>query len=149
MKRPSTAGIPKQVAAAKAIATRQRFVGTLPLAQLPRLGAELADKSGGVEVDLEAGKDGAGLAWLTGTISGELSLTCQRGLHPFAWPCRVDTRLRLVASEAEEERAMPEVEAWLGEDDHLPLREVVEDELLLALPIVPRCEDPDCVKRLK
>jgi uncharacterized protein len=148
MKRPSASGIPRLVSAAKAVATRQRFIGALPLAQMPRLVAQLADKSGSVDVSLEAGKDGAGLAWLTGTITGVLPLTCQRGLHPFTWPCHVDTRLRLVASESEEERAMQEAEAVLVPNDELALREVVEDELLLALPMMPRCDDPDCLKRL-
>ena len=149
MKRPHAGGIPKHVSAAKAVATRQRFEGSLPLAQLPRLAVQLADTDGALEVALEGGKDGAGLAWLTGTIQGDLNLTCQRGLHPFAWPCRLETRLRLVASEAEEERAMEEAEACLVEDDVLPLRDVVEDEVLLALPMMPRCDDPGCVKRLK
>jgi len=149
MKRPSTAGIPKHVGATRAIATRQRFVGSVPLAQLTRVAAQLADTTGSLDVDLEAGKDAAGLAWLRGGIKGALSLTCQRGLHPFPWTCEVATQLRLVASESEEERAMKEAEAYLVEDDQLPLREIVEDEVLLALPMMPRCDDPDCLKRLK
>jgi uncharacterized protein len=149
MKRPSAAGIPREVAAGKAIAARQRFAGRVPLARLPRLAAQLADTGGELEVELEAGRDAAGLAWLRGAIRGELRLTCQRGLHPFAWPCRVETRLRLAASESEEERAMQDAEAHLLVDDRLPLHDVVEDEILLALPMMPRCEDPDCLKRLK
>ena len=149
MKRPTTSGIPRQVSATKAVATRQRFIGTLSLSQMPRLAAQLADNSGAVDVSLEAGKDAAGLAWLTGTIAGDLSLTCQRGLHPFPWSCHVDTRLRLVASELEEERAMEAAETCLVQDDALLLRDVVEDEILLALPMMPRCDDPDCVKHLK
>jgi uncharacterized protein len=149
MKRPSAAGIPKHADATKAIATRQRFVGSVPLAQLPRIAGQLADTDGSLQVDLEAGKDSAGLAWLRGGIKGQLSLTCQRGLHPFPWSCDVTTQLRLVASESEEERAMKEAEAYLVEEDQLPLREIVEDEVLLALPIAPRCDDEDCLKRLK
>lgn len=149
MKRATPGNIPKHVAAAKAIAARQRFAGPVPVAQLPRLVAQLADREGALDVELEAGKDAAGLAWLRGGIRGELMLTCQRGLHPFAWPCAVDTQLRLVGSEAEEEKAMKEAEAHLVEDDRLPLRDIVEDEVLLALPMQPRCEDPDCLKRLK
>lgn len=148
MKRPNAGGIPRHVSASKAIATRQRFVGQLALDQMPRLVAQLADKLGEVAVELEAGKDAAGLAWLRGRIEGNLSLICQRGLHPFPWTCAVQTRLRLVASEAEEEKAMKETEATLIEDDQLLLRDLVEEEILLALPIVPRCEDPDCAKRL-
>lgn len=149
MKRHHAAGIPKHASATKAIATRQRFVGAVPLAQLPRLAGQLADTAGSLEVELDAGKDAAGLAWLRGGIAGQLRLTCQRGLHPFTWACKLATNLRLVASESEEERAMKEVEAYLVEGDQLPLRDIVEDEVLLALPMMPRCDDPDCVKRLK
>lgn len=148
MKRPHAAGIPKYVVASKAVATRQRYVGVVPLAQLPRVAAQLADKAGELAVDLEAGKD-AGRASLRGTIRGELSLTCQRGLHPFRWPCQVESNLQLVGSEADEEKVMAEAEAYLVVDDQLPLRDLVEDELLLALPMMPRCDDPDCLKRLK
>ena len=148
MKRAQAAGIPKHVAAAKAVAARQRFTGSVPVAQLPRLGAQLAASAGSLDVDLEAGRDAAGLAWLRGGVRGQLSLTCQRGLHPFDWPCSVETRLRLVNSESEEEKAMAEAEAYLVEDDQLPLRDIVEDEVLLALPMMPRCDDPDCIKRL-
>ena len=149
MKRANPAGIPKQVSAAKAISARQRFSGTVPLAQLPRLAAELADNSGALEVDLEAGKEASGAAWLGGEIHGTLSLTCQRGLHPFGWDCALKTRLRLVSSEAEEARVLKDGEPYLVQDDVLPVRELVEDEVLLALPIAPRCDDPDCVQRLR
>lgn len=149
MKRPNAAGIPKQVSASKALAARQRFAGSLPFAQLPRLAAQLAGKEGALEVDLATAKDKAGAAWLDGEIRGELSLTCQRGLHPFGWNCSLKPHLRLVASEAEEERVLKDCEPYLIQDDQLPLRDLVEDEVLLALPIVPRCGDPECVKRLR
>lgn len=147
MKRPNAAGIPKAVGAAKAIAGRHSFAGRLPFAQMPRLAEQLSGRDGGLEVSLDVGKDAAG-AWLTGTIDGDLSLTCQRGLHPFTWPCHLQPRLRLVTSEAEEERVLKETEPYLVQDDQLPLRDLVEDEVLLALPMMPRCDDPDCVKKL-
>ena len=149
MKRPNAGGIPRYVVASKAVATRQRFAGTVPLAQMARLAAQLADKAGQLEVELEAGQDAAGRPALRGAVRGELNLTCQRGLHPFTWPCQVDTALRLVSSEAEEEKAMGEADTHLVVDDQLPLRDIVEDEVLLALPMMPRCDDPDCLKRLK
>lgn len=149
MKRPNAAGIPKQVSASKALAARQRFAGSLPFAQLPRLAAQLAGKEGALEVDLATAKDKAGAAWLDGEIRGELSLTCQRGLHPFTWSCHLEPRLMLVSSEAEEERVMKASEPYLIQDDQLPLRELVEEEVLLALPMMPRCDDLGCVERLK
>jgi uncharacterized protein len=147
MKRSNAAGIPKSVGAARAISGRQSYAGRVPFAQLSRLAPQLASRDGGLDVTLDAGKDGAG-AWLTGRIDGELVLTCQRGLHPFTWPCHLEPRLRLVTSEAEEERVLKDTEPYLVQDDQLPLRDLVEDEVLLAMPMMPRCDDPDCVKKL-
>ena len=149
MKRANAAGIPLHASAAKALASRQRFAGSLPVAQLPRLGALLADRDGSLEVDLAAEKEPGGAAWLRGGIRGQLSLTCQRGLHPFTWALDLRTDLRLVTSEAEEERVLKDCDPYLVQEDRLPLRELVEEEVLLALPMMPRCDDPDCVERLK
>jgi uncharacterized protein len=45
-----------------------------------------------------------------------------------------------VFSEAEERSALADAEPLLVEDDRLPLRQIVEEEVLLALPMLPRCE---------
>lgn len=144
----SRAGIPKQVSAQRALSGRQRFTGDLALSQLPRLAVQLADTEGALQVDLTAEKDRAG-SWLRGTITGDLQLVCQRGLHPMPWTCELKPELRLVHSEADEEKYLKDSEPYLIQDDVLPLRDLVEDEVLLALPMLPRCEDPDCGGRLQ
>lgn len=144
----SRGGIPKHVSAQRALAGRQRFTGDLALSQLPRLAPQLAEDTGALQVDLSAEKDGGG-SWLRGTIKGDLQLVCQRGLHPMPWTCDLVTELRLVHSEADEEKFLKDSEPYLVQDDVLPLRDLVEDEVLLALPMLPRCEDPDCGGRLQ
>jgi uncharacterized protein len=73
-------------------------------------------------------------------------LTCQRCLQPFTEPLDVDRRLRFVRGEAAAEALDAEIEDdVLALSKSLDLRELVEDELLLALPIVPRhgvCPQP-------
>ncbi len=147
MKRPA-AGIPLRVKASQAVSRRESFAGSLPLARLPRLAATLAERSGALHVELQAMRDDEGQDWLHGEIRGRLPLTCQRGLHAFDWDCDVALSLALVESEVEEQKLMKDSEAYRVEDDELPLRDLVEDEVLLALPMMPRCDDPDCVKRL-
>ena len=141
-------GIPLRVKASQAVARREAFAGSVPLAKLPRLAASLADSSGTLQVELQAMRDEEGQDWLHGEIRGRLPLTCQRGLHAFDWSCDVALSLALVGSEAEEEKLLKDTESYRVEDDELPLRDLVEEEVLLALPMMPRCEDPDCVKRL-
>lgn len=134
--------IPLRVKAAAAVANASAWRGELPVAGLARLAAALAGHDGSLRVELQARRDAAGTARLQGSIEGELELGCQRCLRRFRWPLRAAVDLRLVGSEAEEKRLLHECEPWLVEDDSLPLREIVEDEALLALPIAPRC--PDC-----
>ena len=141
-------GIPLRVKASQAASRHQAFTGRLPLAKLPRLAATLADPAGELHVELQATRDEEGQDWLHGEIRGRLALTCQRGLHPFDWDCDVALSLALVGSEAAEAKLLKDAEPYLVEDDELPLRDLVEDEVLLALPMMPRCEDPDCVQRL-
>jgi uncharacterized protein len=147
MKRPA-AGIPLRVKASQAVSRREAFAGSLPLARLPRLAASLAESSGSLQVELQATRDEEGQDWLHGEIRGRLPLTCQRGLHAFDWDCDVALSLALVGSEAEEQKLLKDSESYLVQDDELPLRDLVEDEVLLALPMMPRCDDPDCVRRL-
>lgn len=79
--------------------------------------------------------------WLALHASTTVWLTCQRCLQPMAWPLNIDRRIRFVRSEAEAEQLDAE-----HEDDVLALgrflnvQDLVEDELLLASPLVPRHE---------
>lgn len=141
-------GIPLRVSASQAVSRREAFAGSVPLAKLSRLGAMLSDSSGSLQVELQATRDEEGQDWLHGEIRGRLPMTCQRGLHAFDWNCDVALSLCLVKTEAEEERRLKECEAYRVQDDVLPLRDLVEEEVLLALPVAPRCEDPDCLKQL-
>lgn len=84
--------------------------------------------------------------WLGLQAQTTVWLTCQRCLQPMREPLAVDCRIRFVRGEAAAEALDAELE-----DDVLALvrsldvAELIEDELLLALPIVPRhgeCPEP-------
>jgi uncharacterized protein len=77
--------------------------------------------------------------WLHLSAQVPVWLTCQRCLRPFEVPIEVDRSLRFVRGEAEAEALDAELdEDVLALPRSLDLRELVEDELLLALPLVPR-----------
>ena len=73
--------------------------------------------------------------------------TCQRCLRPFSEALTVDRALRFVDGEAQAEALDADSEGdVLALEPALDLRKLVEDELLLAWPIVPRhahCAAPD------
>ena len=87
-----------------------------------------------------AALDGGGTqAALRLEVESEVRLECQRCLQPMAVPLQVDRRFFFVAGEeaaaALDEDSAEDVLALVPSFD---LHALVEDELLLALPIVPR-----------
>ena len=129
--------LPESVDAWRMVQARRSFQGSLPLASLPRLRGSLAASDGVVDFDLEFGKDDLGMAHLRVRAQASLPLTCQRTLEVFRLPVHVDTRLGLIAQEADEAALPGGYEPLLTVDGNLHLADVIEDELILALPVVP------------
>ena len=117
------------------------------VAEMPRLADSLAAAAGWLAVRIEGARDEEGKSWLQLEVAGSLVLRCQRCLGPLEFPLAVNSRLQLIApGEAwpDDELADDSADAIaaVGAIDVLAL---VEDEVLLALPIAPRhgkCEPP-------
>lgn len=119
------------------VAGRRSFEGSLPVAELPRLVEALAKDSGEVAYHLDFEQGQLGHPELHVRLAARLTLECQRTLQPFEWPVEVDSRLGLLARE-DDAAALPEqCEPLLLDHGTLQPRAVIEDELLLALPLVP------------
>ncbi|ULU27922.1 YceD family protein [Dyella terrae] len=120
------------------VSARRSFQGELPVAAMKRLGGALAVMEGMAQYELDFGRDEFGTAYLDVRVQVPLTLTCQRSLEPFVLPVTVNSRLGLIRSEREEAALPPDVEPLLVADDaKLGLLDVIEDELLLALPLIP------------
>ena len=114
---------------------------TVPLKSFTRLLGGALSVEGVVTVRCDFARDAQGRAWLSGTAAATVSLTCQRCLEAVQVELDADFRLALVGDEAEAE-ALPEEDDYLVVgDDSLVLQEVVEDELILALPLAPTHDD--------
>jgi len=91
-------------------------------------------------------RGGKAQTWLQVTAEAQVALTCQRCLKPVEEHLDIDRWIRFVDTEAE----AAELDADSDDDvlalpRHLDARELIEDELLLALPLVPRhevCPEP-------
>ncbi|MGA9420841.1 MAG: YceD family protein [Rhodanobacteraceae bacterium] len=127
----------ESVEVARMAAARQCFQGSLPLASMPRLCELLASFDGDVRYDLKFGKDALGTAILAVHVEAGLPLVCQRTLETYVQPAVVDQCLGLIA-DAGQEDALPEgCEPVLMVDGRIRLSDVIEDELILAVPLVP------------
>ncbi|HEY0974279.1 MAG TPA: YceD family protein [Solimonas sp.] len=133
--------VPQRVKASGAVAQSARYEGALPVSALPRLCAALVRDDEVVEVHLQVSR-AMGRVALQGTLQGSLSLQCRRCDRTYAWPLHSSVDLRLVDSDDEERALLESADPYRVEDDQLPLHEMIEDEVLLALPMLPRC--PTC-----
>ena len=75
------------------------------------------------------------------TFSGMAALQCQRCLQPMERPLERASRIALIASEAEAARVPAEREPVLAAGGRISIGELLTEELLLLLPIVPLHED--------
>lgn len=130
--------LPESVDAWRMVSARRSFQGVLPIAAMRRLSDALAGTEGEARYELDFGRDEFGSAYLDVRVAAPLTLLCQRSLEPFVLPVTVDGRLGLIRREHEEASLPPGNEPLLvAEDGKLALVDVIEDELLLALPLVP------------
>ncbi|MGP1676354.1 MAG: YceD family protein [Giesbergeria sp.] len=82
----------------------------------------------------ERGKPGIRLA-----VDGSVRLECQRCLGNVNWPLRLEARLELASGEAEVLAADDDIERVVAGRD-MNVAALVEDEVILALPMVPKHE---------
>ncbi len=130
------------------VAARRSFDGRLPLAAMARLRDLLADPQGEVRFSLEFGHDPLQVPFVELRIDAELPLICQRTLQRFLQPVVVLQRLGLIKDEVDE-AAMPSgyEPLQLADDGSLRPAELVEDELILAVPLVPIMPGSESVER--
>ena len=81
-------------------------------------------------------------------MEAELELRCERCLEPVKQHIESDFRFGLIASEDEADLLPREFEPLLVSESEQSLLELVEDELLLSLPIVAR-HDEECSEILQ
>jgi uncharacterized protein len=120
-----------------------RLRGTWPVRDLPRLHEELFDDAGAVDFELQGGSDAHGRPQLVLHASATLRLTCRRCLAALDSELDCETTLLLAASQAQidAEPISPEGPEWIVAHREMAVRDLVEDELLLALPYAPRHEN--------
>jgi uncharacterized protein len=111
--------------------------GRIELLRLTRALALLEPPYGELEVELRLGRDEDGTHFLAGSIRGNLVLRCQRCLEAMDFPLDVDFRLGLVHGQEQMRRLSDRYEPLIVSDEPVSLAEIVTDEVLLALPIVP------------
>ncbi|WP_310051801.1 YceD family protein [Agrilutibacter niabensis] len=140
--------VPEVLDAWRMVSARRGVEGRLPLSALTRLEGSLLDTKGEVRFALEFDRDSLQVPYVELRIDAQLPLVCQRSMDRFLLPVRIVQRLGLIRDEADE-AALPEgYEPLLVPDDgELRTTELVEDELILAVPVVPVKPGSEAVER--
>jgi uncharacterized protein len=106
----------------------------LDLAQMPRLVEAGALDGTQVLARLEFGTFD-GRATVVVRVEGEVSLACQRCLRPCA--CAVDELASLVLVASDTDEVPGGYEPLLGDAERISVAELIEEQVLLGLPLVP------------
>lgn len=142
------AAFPKSVDPRRLAALGRTLNGSLPLSRMPRLQAAVADSTNSspdyAAFELTFGRDASRRDVVEGRVRAQLRLQCQRcnGVLDL----QVSSRFALgVVTGLEQASRLPEgLEPLLLESEEIDPAVLVEDELLLAMPVVPRHADGVC-----
>jgi uncharacterized protein len=130
--------------------------GVTPVAEMTRLAADCANASGLISWHIQGGQTRQGYPSMTLSVSGTVQLVCQRCLAPFDY--EIDSSTMLVLGKDDQEA--DEIEEILDDESidvivgshACDIRQLLEDEALLALPQAPKhevCPDTKLMDSLK
>ncbi len=118
--------------------------GTIEISELTRLSDELVDSSGLIEVNFSFDKEGK-VPVVQGVIKANLKLKCQSCLEELDWRIERKIKLGLVKNLEQADSLASDCEPLIFEDEKILLKDLIEDELILALPDFPRHQE-NCAK---
>ena len=102
---------------------------------MPRLVELLASDSGSIAVDLEFDRDEQGIRVLKGSLSTNVERICERCLEPVSQEINTDFTLGIVLTDEDAKQLPGRYEPLLVDPESLALPEVIEEELMLSLPM--------------
>lgn len=145
----SESQIPAYVDTRKVFLQHEELTGTVSLQSLPRFKESLANDQGIVEITLYFSVNDSKQRIIKGSISAQVEVTCQRCLEPLAIYLKDDISLVLLEKESAAVNLGPELDPWICSEFKLLLSEVVDEQLMLCMPIVNFHETKDCLEKLE
>ena len=136
--------LPLEVDPIRLAARGEHLQGTIPVKRMKRLISALSSGEGEVYIDVEFSVDINRVVILAGEIKTETKLICQRCMKEMDLPIALDFQLAFVRSEAEMEKLPEGYEATLIDNKSMMLSDIIEDEILLVLPPIPKHLDESC-----
>ena len=111
------------------------------LGSFARIADALAEPRGVVRASFAFSKTPLGRPGARVAVSAEPQLVCQRCMQGFAFPVSGDSEIEFAADD-EASAADSEREPFRADGGLVSLKDLAEEELLLALPVAPTCGAP-------
>lgn len=123
--------------------------GSLQIKNMARLCMSLSSNDGEVVITMDFGIDEQKIAYIRGHYATQLQLQCQRCMESFDQQLEDDFLLGILRSD-EEADELPDSynPVIVSEDNSLTIQDIIEDELIVSLPIVPMHQMNDCNVKL-
>ncbi len=136
--------LPKQIDPFQLAVKDTTLEGDLPLSEMLRLKDFLCEKDGVVGIHLEFSRNAQGQAFMKGRIKTCFKVICQRCSAPMSLTLDISVNDRLVRSDKEAERLPERYEPLIVDSELMSLSSLVEEEILLSIPIVPKHSIEEC-----
>ncbi|WP_163833911.1 YceD family protein [Spartinivicinus ruber] len=141
--------LPKTIDPRKLAKQHVSLKGGWPVADLEQVANYLTNPEGEVEVDLAFTQDAEGHFVISGQLVAQVQMTCQRCLEPVTLGVTVEVLLAVVWSDESGKQLPDYLDPIVVADEHLSLARLIDEELILNLPIVPAHEDPICQPQME
>lgn len=128
----------------KEVSRGGNFQGEIKLGDLTRLPESLLLDSAEIAVEFNFSQSEYGVPAIEGRVKTRLTVECQRCLKAMEVP--LDMELKLLVNASEELIAESNLDSVYCDDGKVDIFEVVEDELILGLPLVTMHDDTTCNK---
>ncbi len=114
----------------------QALEGELALSSMPRVGKLLASDQGSLAYKIDFAIDGHGLCVISGELHGLMNVRCQRCLRTFNHQVGCTFMVSPVKDDLGAKELPDDYEPVVLVDGKVSLPELIEDEIILAMPIV-------------
>lgn len=118
--------------------------GEIKLKNLPRVLSYLYDANGEISTAMHFCFDKAHRPCVQGKLKTVLHVQCQRCLQTMDMPMDIQLNLVGVSSDAEAKKLMKVKEPLMLKQQPLELTELIEEEIILAMPIIPKHKSAKC-----
>jgi len=139
-----TGPLPRLVDHYKMANQAQELVGSLPLSEFARLCATVSGDEEEVHLRLAFSKSDHNRTHVSGEASTAVTLVCQNCMSEFEFELYGLIDAEIVADEAELASLEDEQDGLVSTERVVALTQLVEDELMLAVPMIPRHKEADC-----